>query len=123
MLIGIDLRIASKRRACHPIEKQAYSLRSAYQRDPFRPGHGITNRLTSGLHGRGLFVSANTSLIAGRFTDFAPSASCVGGGGCLAIRGESFNGFLVGNTGVGLGYYVSSGLANYIRIVVGYQRQ
>ena len=71
-------------------------------------------------------MSGNASLIAGRFTDFAPTTSC-SGGGCLAIQGASFDGFLVGNTGtgVGLGYSfdVSSGLANHIRGVVGYRRQ
>jgi hypothetical protein len=71
-------------------------------------------------------MSGNTSLIAGRFTDFAPTANCLGSG-CLAIQGASFDGFLIGNTGtgVGLGYSfdVTSGLANYIRGVVGYRRQ
>ena len=82
--------------------------------------------LQVGFTGAVYSMSGNTSLIAGRFTDSAPTTSCFGSG-CLAIQGASFDGFLVGNTGtgVGLGYNfdVSSGLANYIRGVVGYRRQ
>lgn len=71
-------------------------------------------------------MSGTASLIAGRFGTNQPTASCFGNG-CLAIQGAGFDGFLIGNTGtgVGLGYSfdVSSSLANFIRGVVGYRRQ
>ena len=55
-------------------------------------------------------IERNASLIAGRFWDHQPTASCFGNG-CLAIQGAGFDGFLIGNTGTvsaGLRFDVSS---------------
>lgn len=67
-------------------------------------------------------------LPGGRFSQNNPQLlmlSCLGNA-CLPIVGGGFDGFLVGNTGtgVGLGYNfnVGSGVPNLIRGVVGYRR-
>lgn len=83
---------------------------------------GFTNAVYS--------MSGNASLLpGGRFSQNNPQQlllSCIGNG-CLGINGGGFDGFLVGNTGtgVGLGYNfnVGSGVPNLIRGVVGYRRQ
>lgn len=83
---------------------------------------GFTNAVYSMSGGAGLLpggrFSSNPQLLA---------ASCIGNG-CLPIQlgGTGFDGFLVGNTGtgVGLGYNfsVGAGVPNFIRGVVGYRR-